>query len=75
MPACGFEDRTQAPTPELQEAPAGMSSLTMQLNAPRKLRVVWRGEGGRDIEDIPAARRERELFGEGALAAPGAAED
>lgn len=52
-----------------------MAPLAMGFDAPRKLRVVGAREGGRDVEDIPAAELQRALFGEGALAAPGAAEN
>jgi len=73
VPARGIEDRSQAAASELQQIPTGASPLTVCLYAMQEVRVFRVGEGGRDVEDALAAQREGTLFGEGALAAAGAA--
>jgi hypothetical protein len=70
-----FEDRVQASTREFQQAPARVAPLTVGFDAPQEIRVIRTCEGGRDVEHAFAADAERTLFSEGALAAPGAAED
>jgi hypothetical protein len=52
-----------------------MASLAVVLDAPQEIRIAGRREGGRNVEHVFTAELERALFSEGALAAPGAAED
>jgi hypothetical protein len=52
-----------------------VTPLTVGFDAPQEIRVIRTCEGGCDVEHVFAADPERMLFGEGALAAPGAAED
>ena len=52
---CGFENRIQASASDLQEPPVAMAPLAVGLEAPREIRVVGGRDGGRDVEDVPAA--------------------
>ena len=72
---CCFEDRVQASARELQQTPTRVTPLAVGFDASQEIRIIRTCESSRDVEHVFAADPERMLFGEGALAAPGATED
>jgi hypothetical protein len=52
-----------------------VAPLAVDSDAPQEIRVIRTCEGSRDVEHVFAADPERMLFGEDALAAPGATKD
>jgi hypothetical protein len=52
---CSLEYGVQASAFDLQEPPIEMAPLPMILDTPCEIRVVGMSDGGRDVENVPAA--------------------